>query len=260
MKLPNPLTTFFGAAFARKALNVRGLPLIPKSLWPAAPSYRTGFNQFVMWIHRLHLDSARQVVDVGACHGDFSQAATAMFPEAEVLLVEPSPQLHSELMRRCAERPGRWKLAKCALGRRRGTASLYVDPDREDIASLAGFNEEYLRVNRTANATEQLECEVRTLDDLCEENAIRAIDLLKIDVEGFEFEVLEGAATMLSHTRAMVVELSLIRQAGRQDGLERMLRHLRLAGFHLVEVFPSYYDPNHEWRPVEFNVLVRKSG
>ena len=258
MKLPNPVTTFFGAALARKALNLRGLPLIPKALWASAPSYRTGFNQFVMWIDRLQLTGVHQVVDVGACHGDFSQAATSMFPNAQVLLVEPSVLMQTELARRSAEHNGRWRLAKCALGRKRGAGSLYIDPKHADIASLVGFSDEYLRANSAANPQECLECEVRTLDDLCEEHAITVIDLLKIDVEGFEFEVLEGGVNILSNTRAIVVELSLIRQSGSEDALERMLKYLRLAGFHFVDLIASYFDPDKDWRPVEFNLLARR--
>lgn len=259
MHLPNPVTTYFAAVAARKSLNLRGLPLIPKSLWRSAPSYRTGFNQFILWINALQLDHVHWIVDVGACHGDFSQAATAMFPDADVLLVEPSIHLHEELARRCAERKARWHLAKCALAQMRGSALLHVDPHRQDIASLAGFSEDYLRANPSAKDTERLECEVRTLDDLCEEYRIPAIDLLKVDVEGFEFDVLQGGQKMLSTARAVVIELSLIRQSDSADALERMLRLLRDAGLHIVDVLPSYYDPERVWLPVEFNVLARRA-
>jgi FkbM family methyltransferase len=258
MHLPNPVTTYFAAVAARKSLNLRGLPLIPKSLWISAPSYRTGFNQFILWIHALQLDHVQWVVDVGACHGDFSQAATAMFPDAQVLLIEPSIHLHEELARRCAERRARWHLTKCALGRTAGSALLYVDPQRQDIGSLAGFSNDYMRANPSAGPSEQMQCEVRTLDQLCEEFAIPVIDLLKVDVEGFEFEALAGAAGMLANTRAIVVELSLIRQPGAEDALERMLRLLRLSGFYIVDVLPSLYDPRATWRAVEFNILARK--
>jgi FkbM family methyltransferase len=258
MKLPNPVTTYLQAVQARRSLNIRGLPLIPKSVWSSAPFYRTGFNQFILWLDALHLDGVKRIVDVGACHGDFSQAAEAMFPDAQFLLVEPSTHLHEELRRRCAERRGRWQLATCALSAASGIASLHIDPNQEGIGSLATFSDEYLRANPAASPTEQLECPVRTLDELCAEQEIASIDVLKIDVEGFEFEVLEGARSMLRNTRAVVIELSLVRRPDSADALERMLSFLRLANFHVVDILPAYHDPTHSWLPIEFNVLARQ--
>jgi len=254
-----PAYTFLRAALAQKSLNIRGLPLIPKRLWRSAPHYRTGFNEFVHWIHSLGLERANWIVDAGANHGDFAQAASAVLPEANVLLIEPLPALHQELERRVAERPQRWQLARCALGSVRGTAELHIDSRRDDIASLVGFGADYRRVNASAVGSKVLMCEVRTLEDLCVERGITAIDLLKVDVEGFEFEVIEGAGELLARTGAIVIELSLIRRADSEDAIERMLHILRLAGFRLIAMHPSYYDPTNPWIPVEFNILARRA-
>ena len=197
-------------------------------------------------------------MDVGANHGDFSQAASALFPEARVLLVEPLPTLLAELQRRCADRGGRWQLATCALSRECGTATLHVDPAHDSIGSLAGFSEEYLRANPASQASRTFACQVRTLDDLCLEQGISKIDLLKIDVEGFEFEVLAGGGKMLQSTEALIVEVSLVRRPGDADSLERMLRLLRSAGFQLIELLPSYFADDRPWLPLEFNLLARR--
>lgn len=46
---------------------------------------------------------------------------------------------------------------------------------------------------------------VITLDDFCSENSIDFIDFLKIDVEGFEFEVLTGSTEMLSTKKIKLI-------------------------------------------------------
>lgn len=252
------LATHLRAAAVLRGPNLRGWPLIPKRFWPEAPHNRTLFNQFVIWIDRLRLERVRSVVDVGANHGDFAQAASALFPETDVLLVEPLPILHAELERRAARRASHWKLAKYALSRERGTAALHIDEKLDDIASLVGFSDQYLRSNPNARSEKTLSCEVCTLDDLCAERGIREIDLLKIDVEGFEFEVLEGARAMLSATRALVVEVSLIRRSGDADAIERILKLFRTFGFQLVDLLPSIFSNEAPWCPVEFNVLARR--
>jgi FkbM family methyltransferase len=255
----NPLdkiANYARSAAALGSLNLRGLPLIPKSVWPSVPSNRSWFNQFVLWIDQLQLRNVRQVVDVGANHGDFSQAASALFPTAQVLLVEPLPALHDELRRRCSERAGRWSLAPFALSSERGTGTLFVDQTQDGISSLAGFSDEYLRAFPAARPSANVACEIRTLDNLCTESGIEMIDLLKIDVEGFEFEVLEGAREMLKRTTAMVVEVSLIRRIAEGDALERICRLLRENNFHLVALYPAC-GPEEPWRPLEFNILAR---
>ena len=257
--LLNKLGLYLRAAAARKNLNLRGLPFIPKALWPAAPFHRAGFNQFVLWLDRLQLSRVGQVVDVGANRGDFSQAASALFPSAQVLLVEPLPTLHLELERRCRDHGGRWRLVPCALGSERGEATLHVDPHQEGTSSLVGFGQEYLKANPNARAGQSFTCPVRTLDDLCAEQGIKAIDLLKIDVEGFEFETLKGAVAMLRATHALVLELSLVRRGDGGDGLQAMLAVLRDAGLQLVELYPSLYSQETPWLPVEFNVLARRA-
>lgn len=238
---------------------MRGLPLIPKTLWPSAPHNRTWFNEFVLWIDRFQLPNVRQVVDVGANHGDFSQAASALYPEAKVLLAEPLQSLHAELQRRSSERAGLWSLAPYALGRERGTATLYVDDTYDAIASLADFSQDYLKLNPKARPSSTATCEVRTLDDVCAELGIQRIDLLKIDVEGFEFEVLAGAKSMLPRTNAIVIEVSLVRRSEDHDALERLLQILRENGLELVDVYPSFSPASKAWQPAEFNVLARRS-
>lgn len=256
--LNRKIAAYLQSAWVQRGLNLRGLPLIPKSLWPVAPYNRTLFNEFVLWIHQLQLSEVKWVVDVGANHADFAQAANALFPTANVLLVEPLPTLHAELQRRCAVRGKQWQLATCALSKERGTATLHVDQAHDDIGSLMGFSEEYLRANPASQASRTFACEVRTLDDLCPEYAIHKIDLLKIDVEGFEFEVLGGGGKMLQATESLIVEVSLVRRGGDADVLERMLTLLRSAGFQLVELLPSYFAADRPWLPLEFNLLARR--
>jgi hypothetical protein len=136
---------------------------------------------------------------------------------------------------------------------------LYVAQD-DAIGSLAGFSEEYVAVNAGAKPSNQLECKVRTLDEVAAQHGIAAIDLLKIDVEGFEFEVLAGARKALAKTEAVVVEVSLVRNPSRQaNALLRMLNLLADAGFDVVRVIPSLFDRRAPWKPVEFNILARRS-
>jgi len=249
---------YFRASAALRNLNLKGLPLLPKRLFNMPLYNRGAYSEFVTWIYLLGLNSARWIVDVGANHGDFAEAAAAYFPEANILLVEPLPQLHDELQRRCARHSGKWLLEKFAAGAEEDLLPLHVAADQDAIGSLAGFSSEYQRLNPQSKIT-QISCKVRQLDAIAAERNISCIDLLKIDVEGFEFEVVKGAVRALELSRALIVEVSLVRRpTDVPNPLVAMLDLVTRYGFQVVNVLPSLFDLSCPWKPVEFNILARK--
>lgn len=245
---------------ARRAPHLSGAPCLPKALLPDAPYSRAAYNSFVVWIQQLGLSSVATVVDVGANHGDFSRAASLLFPSAKVLLVEPLPKLQQLLQGVIEKRRPNWRLIPCALGSQPGRFPLFVDENRDDIGSLVGFSDEYRAVRPEARASREILCDVKTLDAVSTEFGLHGIDLLKIDVEGFEFEVLNGASEILRKTTAVIVEVSLVRRSDAQNALLEMLERLVRGGFEVVNVIPSLFDQREPWRPREFNVLVRRTG
>jgi FkbM family methyltransferase len=249
---------YLRASLALRNLNLRGLPLLPKKFLRLPLHSRSAYNEFIVWVNLLDLGSVRWVVDVGANHGDFAEATAACFPEAKVLLLEPLPQLHEELERRCARYGGKWLLEKFAAGAEETVLPLHVAADQDAIGSLAGFSPEYQRVNPQSKIT-RISCKVRQLDAIAAERKISCIDLLKIDVEGFEFEVLKGATNALDFTRAIIVEVSLVRRfADINDPLEAMLKLLKRREFQAVAVIPSLFDTSRSGKAVEFNILARR--
>jgi FkbM family methyltransferase len=151
-----------------------------------APDERTGF-----WI------------DVGA--GDpVTDSVTKAFSLRgwTGINVEPSP---GPLSRLREDRPHETCLS-CALGRRAGFAKLYPGPGRNtDLDTLVPQIAErhYLDEQDTP---EPIEVEVRTLAEIADRYAPSTVDFLKIDVEGFEAEVLAGADFDRVRPRVVVVE------------------------------------------------------
>lgn len=260
MEALNRIAIYVQAAAALRTPNWAGLPLLPKSFRNGVPFSRRAYNLFIIWIKQLALPSAEVVFDVGANHGDFACAASACFPNAAVILVEPLPKMQTWLDHTIREgRRPRWQLLQCAFGNASGQFPLYVDEQDDNIGSLAGFSQEYLETNPRARPTNQVLCQVRTLDDAAAEMGLNRIDLLKIDVEGFEFEVLQGASRMLEKTRSAIVEVSLVRKPGASTALVEMLNLLTKQGFHILGIIPSLHDPLERWRPREFNILARRA-
>lgn len=259
MKPHEKIARYFQACWRTRSLNLTGLPILPRALLPSLPSNRTCYNDFLIWISLLGLKKASVIVDVGANHGDFSQAASNTFPAARVFLFEPLPALHPILEEHCKKRAPLWKLDTCALSDQEGTLDLFIAPEHDGIGSLKGFSRSYLDSTEATGEIRKIPCRVRRLDDVVREAGLGHVDLLKIDVEGAEFDVLAGAKDMLATTESLVVEVSTIREENAaENALLRLLRVVDAHGFRPVAVLPSLHAPAHPWMPTEFNVLARR--
>ncbi len=82
------------------------------------------------------------------------------------------------------------RLNNVGLGRKSEQAELYFNKPGSSLASLSKRRLEHLDIHFELAETIQL----TTLDEYCAQHAIKQIDLLKLDVEGHEFAVLQGGA------------------------------------------------------------------
>jgi FkbM family methyltransferase len=133
------------------------------------------------------------VVDVGANIGYFSLlSARIVGPSGHVIAIEPVPT-NRAILTEAVERNGLTQVTVIAeaLGDRPGTGSLHqadqlTYPNR--TASMAS----------DASDGQRFEVRIRTLDELLASLRVDHVDLLKIDVDGFEWQILQGASESLA--------------------------------------------------------------
>jgi len=149
------------------------------------------------------------VIDVGANVGQFSRAARGFWPDADIVAFEPLPVCAEKLRESlCAQ--GRIEVHEVAVGREVGTVTFH--PHDYTLASSV------LPATATAKrdlgwAAEQpsIEVPLTTLDAVFGGRALRRPTLLKLDVQGFELEVLAGAPRTLAVADAVLVEVAFER-------------------------------------------------
>jgi FkbM family methyltransferase len=127
-------------------------------------------------------------IDVGANIGFFSRVASEFVGlSGSVLAVEPAPAAHRilEANTRLLKNVSRYR---CALGAEQGQRDFFV----RNEGDLSSFE-------RSLDSSE-VRVAVRTLDDI----APRNVRFIKIDVEGFEIDVLRGSARVLTDCRPFV--------------------------------------------------------
>jgi FkbM family methyltransferase len=142
------------------------------------------------------------VFDVGANVGTYSEEIYNAF-RGDVLLhaFEPSPTAYAQLSARMGGRPG-VHLHAVGLGARDEPLTLYANEPGSGLSSVYHRRLDHLAI--PMDKTEEIR--VRPLDDVCEEEGVDRIHLLKMDVEGHELEVLRGASRMLGRGSIDVIQ------------------------------------------------------
>lgn len=151
-----------------------------------------------LWMCRRMLPNARVVFDVGANQGGWAAIAHDINPQARIHCFEPSAKTF-RMLEQNTSLPN-VVLNPFGLGEREETGTLWVYGDG------ALSNALYHRVGTIGEQQGTETVRIRRLDDYCSENAIDAIDFLKIDVEGHELSVFRGAERMFRESRIGIVQ------------------------------------------------------
>jgi FkbM family methyltransferase len=255
------ISSYFRSVTATGKFHLSGLPFIPKGLFRLTPFNRQAYNTFLTEAVGWNLGKSPVIYDVGANNGDFALAFQAAYPEARLYLFEPLER-HLDHLRQLKETGAfNWTIYPNALGSRSEELEIEVPDGFEDASSLLGFSEEYLLQNPHSAKTRREICKVRSLDELMSENQpATSIDLLKIDVEGFEFAVLEGANNTLRRVANIVVEVSLLRHSeGDYCPVARMVSTLEKSGLRLFRMQPTVTVPGLGKKPLEYDLYFTRS-
>jgi FkbM family methyltransferase len=148
----------------------------------------------------------QHIYDIGANVGTWTLLAKAVIPEARVAAFEPLDE-HCAQFARTSRDLGGVALHPVALGARNGTAELRV-MDFSDASSLLPLAPG-TRPGSGIREVRQVAVEMRRLDDYRRERNLAFADLIKLDVQGYELEVLKGGGDCLRHCKALVTEVSV---------------------------------------------------
>jgi FkbM family methyltransferase len=169
----------------------------------------------------------RLIIDAGANIGAFTLYALTQASQAEVIAVEPFPATFARLRAAIERSPlrARVELVNAALGARRHAVAM-------QSGSMAS---QFRRVLPDASPEAGTAVECCTLPEIIA-RATREIDLLKMDIEGSEYDsLLTSPPETLRRIRRIVMEFHPVDRPGPPQP-EGLLRYLKEAGFDATEV------------------------
>ena len=165
------------------------------------------------------------VMDCGANVGFFGLWALRQNPELKVYCFEPHPETYRDLLEhvRLSKASNRIIAENMAVGSQEGVLDIEVRQD----SNMAIVGEVVTKANDVQGI--MVKVPVTTIDAYCATHHLRP-SLLKVDVEGYELDVLSGAAQTLVHISAVILE------AHSPELLKDCTERLRQHGFRVTEV------------------------
>jgi FkbM family methyltransferase len=186
------------------------------------------------------LDGIDVVLDVGANAGQYGEGLRERGYRGRLVSLEPVAEAYAELRRRAAA-DGAWEAVRVAASDADGELTLNVTDDSRSTSVLPR-NERFADKPGWA-PKESVTVEARRLDGLLGE-LLRPDEraYLKLDVQGYERNVLDGAGAALARFEAIELELSVTPLYEGQPGLTEMLPLLAERGFRPVSLEPILLD------------------
>lgn len=145
------------------------------------------------WSELLKNERAPFVVDVGANAGVFTHLIWTMKPEANIFAFEPLPRMNEKIRAWGQRTKAKLTLFQKAVSDKCGAATFCANTDNDTDASL----------QLSGDTRNGFQVKTVTLDSVLPN---RPIFLMKIDVEGFEPAVLDGAKKSIQNARFLVIE------------------------------------------------------
>lgn len=146
------------------------------------------------------------VIDGGAHKGAAVDQLARLLPGASFHCFEPDPELFEGLTAKFGGEPN-VRVVAAALGDVCGTAMLNINASRPTNSLLATSAKMPDELKGLCQLSNQVSVEVTTLDDYVRSASLPRVDVVKLDLQGYDYTALRGAAETLRQARVVMVEI-----------------------------------------------------
>lgn len=213
----------------RSALHKRNLDLVRHP-------YPVRVSTALSW---LGIDA---VFDVGANIGQYGAALRASGFAGRIISCEPLPDAFGHLSRR-ASSDARWTALRTAVGDHSGTVEINVSANSYSSSALP-ITHAHLDAAPGSQTIGVVQAPLTTVADLVVAHRVDpARALLKVDTQGYESFVLDGAGPALKEFAAVALELSFVPLYDGQELFEALTERLAAQGFTMYGLEAGFADP-----------------
>jgi FkbM family methyltransferase len=197
-------------------------------------------------------DDVKVIYDVGSNRGTWTKLAYSVIRPERIICFEPLDDFKSEFEKNTAG-ISEVDFFSFALGNQTGEETIQVAGDSSSILPLGNLQTIHFGVSKKGEKT----IPIRKLDDLFSENKLQVPDLIKLDVQGYELEVMKGGMTVIRQSKYILIEVSFYEFYVGQPLVGEIITFLNQMGFHLEAI--SANTPTGQ-KLYQTDVLFRNKG
>lgn len=180
------------------------------------------------------------IIDIGSNKGQFALVARRKFPKARIDSFEPL-SAPADIFEKVFQNDDNTFLHRIAVGKKEDVATIHVS-NKDDSSSLLPIGKNQVSLFPGTEEFEQRSIKVAPLTSIIAMNDIQQPAMLKIDVQGYELEVLYGCQSLFDKINYIYCECSFVELYKDQALTHEIIEFLNQNGFKLSGIYHVHYN------------------
>ena len=196
------------------------------------------------FISMLRTHNVNLIFDVGANAGQFGVLLREIGFDGKIISFEPLSDAR-EILLNISKNDPQWQIAlQTAIGEENGEIEIQIAGNSHS-SSVLDMLDTHVRAAPDSKYIGKEKVALRTLDSIAPDYMdSNSISFIKIDTQGYETQVMNGAKKLMSQIVGLQVEISLVPLYKGQCLFDEMLKKLKNDGFELWSISTIFSDPN----------------
>lgn len=180
------------------------------------------------------------VLDIGANTGQFAMDLLKTKFTGKLISFEPLPDVYARLASN-SKGIGNWQTENTAVGNESGYININVSANKES-SSILPMLQSHADLAPESKYVASISVPIVTLDNYLKDQQVLKKIFLKIDVQGYEMSVLEGALETLARVEVIQLEMSFVPLYDHSLPYYTLMQRLEDWGFSLYSLLPAFTD------------------
>jgi len=219
--------------------------IVRKGLRRANSIRKKYFGGYLMQnrIKLLNHFNIKTILDVGANTGQFAYYTMKFGYRNTIISFEPLSSAFA-ILKEFSKNDSKWEVVNSAIGDIDGEIEINISENSQS-SSILDMMPDHVKSAPDSAYTGKEKVKIQKIDTVISNYSDNPEDIfLKIDTQGFEKNVLDGAEKSLKKTKGLQLELSMVELYKGETLITEMLNIIKEKGFTIYSLEPGFYDKN----------------